>query len=123
MNMLWLQFIICSAVIVVSGSRLSRYGDVIAEKTGIGGAWIGLILMASITSLPELITGISSVAIVNVPDIALGDVMGSCVYNLAILAVMDILNKETPIFRRATHQKKITFGNGNDTICINNLFI
>ncbi len=99
--MLWLQFIIASAFIVYSGFKIAKYGDVIAEKTGIGKAWVGLILMASITSLPELITGISSVTIVGVPDIALGDIMGSCIYNLAILAVMDACNKDVSIFKRA----------------------
>ncbi len=98
---LWLEFVFCSALIVICGSRLSKYGDVIAEKTGIGRAWIGLILMASITSLPELITGVSSVAVVGVPNIAVGDIMGSCVYNLAILALMDVVNKDRPIFQRA----------------------
>lgn len=94
----WVEFILCSAVIVFSGARLSRYGDIIAEKTGLGGAWIGLILMASVTSLPELISGISAVVVVGAPNIAVGDVMGSCVYNLAILAVMDYLNGTRPIF-------------------------
>jgi cation:H+ antiporter len=87
MATLWLEFILLSALIVISGANLSRYGDVIAEKTGLGRAWIGLILLATIT-----------VAIVNVPDIALGDVMGSCVYNLAILALMDALNGKKPLF-------------------------
>ncbi|MBI5286993.1 MAG: sodium:calcium antiporter, partial [Deltaproteobacteria bacterium] len=50
MFFLWFQYIICSAIIVFCGIRLSRYGDVIAEKTGLGRAWIGLILMASVTS-------------------------------------------------------------------------
>ncbi|VAV83108.1 hypothetical protein MNBD_DELTA01-165 [hydrothermal vent metagenome] len=99
--MLWLQFFIVSVFIVVSGFKIAKYGDVIAEKTGLGKAWVGLILMASITSLPELITGISSVTMVGVPDIALGDIMGSCVYNLAILAVMDVFNQDVPIFKRA----------------------
>jgi cation:H+ antiporter len=98
---LWLQFFIASAFIVASGFKIAKYGDVIAEKTGLGKAWVGLILMASITSLPELITGISSVTMVGAPDIALGDIMGSCVYNLVILAVMDALNKDVPIFKRA----------------------
>jgi cation:H+ antiporter len=98
MATLWLEFIVLSALIVLSGAKLSKYGDVIAEKTGLGRAWIGLILLATITSLPELITGISSVAVVGVPDIALGDVMGSCIYNLAILALMDALNGKKPLF-------------------------
>jgi cation:H+ antiporter len=98
MEKLWLEFIFLSALIVISGANLSRYGDVIAEKTGLGRAWIGLVLMATVTSLPELITGISSVAIAKVPDIALGDVMGSCVYNLAILALMDAMNGKRSLF-------------------------
>jgi cation:H+ antiporter len=85
-----LQFVACSALILASGVRLSRYGDIIAEKTGLGGTWIGLVLMATVTSLPELVTGASSVLLFDVADIAAGDVIGSCMFNLAILAMLDI---------------------------------
>lgn len=110
--MLWVEFILISALIVVSGANLSRYGDIIAEKTGLGRAWIGLVLLATITSLPELITGISAVAIVNVPDIALGDVMGSCIYNLAILALMDAMNGKRPLFLGAGRGHLLSAGFG-----------
>lgn len=82
-------FLLCSAVIIFSGARLSFYGDKIADLTGMGKAWVGLIIMASVTSLPELISGISSVAIVKAPDLAAGDIFGSCVFNLLILSVLD----------------------------------
>ena len=95
----FLEFFACAAVIFYCGTLLSRYGDVIAEKTGLGRAWIGLVLMAAITSLPELINGISSVAIANVPDIALGDIMGSLIFNILIIALMDLFyRKNHPIF-------------------------
>lgn len=87
-------FILCSAAIVYAGTKLSFYGDLIAELTGLGKAWIGLILMAAVTSLPELITGISSVAIVKAPNLAAGDVFGSCVFNLLILSVLDAFHKK-----------------------------
>jgi len=106
------EFILCSAVIVYCGSNLSKYGDVIAEKTGLGRAWIGLVLMASVTSLPELITGISSVAIADVPDIALGDIMGACVFNLSIIALMDMLNGKKPIFSESEHGHILSAGFG-----------
>jgi cation:H+ antiporter len=109
---LWAQFLIISAIIVICGTNLSRYGDVIAEKTGLGRAWIGLILMSGVTSLPELITGISSVTIANTPNIAVGDVMGSCVFNLSIIAVMDMLHGPGPIFSRAEHGHHLTAGFG-----------
>ncbi len=95
----WLQFLLASTVIVFTGIQLSRYGDVIAEKTGIGRAWIGLVLLAGVTSLPELVTGISSVSLVGSVDIALGDVWGSCVYNLVIIALLDALNGKESIFK------------------------
>lgn len=112
MLLLWFKFLIASGVIVYCGTNLSRYGDVIAEKTGLGRAWIGLILMSGVTSLPELITGVSSVALADVPDIALGDVMGSCVFNLSLIALMDILHGPQPIFSRAEHSHILSAGFG-----------
>jgi cation:H+ antiporter len=82
-------FSVCSSAIIFSGIKLTKYGDAIAELTGMGKAWVGLILMASVTSLPELFTGISSVAFVNEPDLAAGDVFGSCIFNLLILSFVD----------------------------------
>lgn len=82
-------FICCAVVIFFAGKKLSFYGDLLAEKTGMGKAWIGLILMASVTSLPELMVGISSSAIVQSADLAVGDILGSCAFNLGILAIMD----------------------------------
>ena len=88
------EFVLATLAILWSGVRLSRYGDIIAEKTGLGGTWIGLILLATVTSLPELVTGVSSVALFDVPNIAAGDAIGSCMANLVILAMLDIRNPE-----------------------------
>jgi cation:H+ antiporter len=95
--MIWLQFLICAAVILYSGTRLSEYGDVIAEKTGMGRTWIGVVLMASVTSLPELVTGITSVAVYDLPNIAAGDVLGSCMFNLLLLGMLDLKRDGSPL--------------------------
>lgn len=108
----WLEFLIAALLITIAGSRLSKYGDVIAEKTGVGGAWIGLVLLASVTSLPELATGISAVTIANAPDIALGDVLGSLVFNLAILAVLDFLYRGESLYTRAAQGHVLSAGFG-----------
>ena len=86
----WLQLAACLVVIGFAGVKLSRYGDIIAEKSGLSRGWVGLILLATVTSLPELVTGLSSVTVAKVPDIAVGDIMGSCVFNL--LLVVHLLN-------------------------------
>ncbi|WP_139558148.1 sodium:calcium antiporter [Methylotetracoccus oryzae] len=97
----WAEFIGCIVAIGLAGTRLSLYGDIIAEKTGLSGSWIGLVLLATATSLPELITGISSVTLANAPNITVGDVLGSCVFNLSILVVIDFLSRDESIYRRA----------------------
>ncbi len=91
--MTWLLFGFTALVIVTAGVRLARYGDVIGTQSGLGGSWIGLILLAATTSLPELFTGIGSTALTPAPDIAVGDVLGSCMFNLLILSLMDALSR------------------------------
>lgn len=86
------QFALCTVAILWAGVRVSRYGDAIAEKSGLGGTWIGLVLLATVTSLPELVTGASAVLVFDVPDIAAGDAIGSCMVNLVILAMLDVRN-------------------------------
>ena len=106
----WLQFLACSSAIAIAGYRLARYGDVIAEKTKLGGTWIGVILVATVTSLPELATGVSSVTVADAPDIAVGDVMGSCVFNLLLMAVLDFLYRQTPIYGKASQGHILSAG-------------
>ena len=103
---LWLEFAACALLVGAAGPVLSRSGDIIADKTGLSGSWIGLILLATVTSLPELITGISSVTVADVPNIALGDVLGSCVFNLTILVILDFLHRGESVYQRA-HQGHI----------------
>jgi cation:H+ antiporter len=110
--LIWIQFTVCAFFIVFSGAKLSLYGDVIANKTGISGSWIGLILLASVTSLPELIIGISSLTLADVPNIAVGDVFGSCVFNLTILIVLDFLLRGESLYRRASHSHILSAGFG-----------
>jgi cation:H+ antiporter len=99
--LIWLEFLFCLAVIGYAGYFLSRYGDIIAEKTGMSASWIGLILLSTATSLPELATGISSVSFADAPNIAVGDVLGSTVFNLAILVMLDGLYKRETLYSSA----------------------
>jgi len=98
---LWLELLFCLVIIGYSGYFLSRYGDIIAEKSGISASWVGLILLSTATSLPELATGISAVSFADAPDIAVGNVLGSTVFNLAILVILDALHRRETMYSRA----------------------
>jgi cation:H+ antiporter len=109
--MIWLQFAAIALVIVFAGVRLARFGDVLGEKTGLGRSWIGVVLLAATTSLPELFTGFGATALAALPDIALGDVLGSCMVNLLILSLMDAVQPE-PISARAHQGHALSIGFG-----------
>jgi cation:H+ antiporter len=66
-----------------------------------GRTWLGLVVLAMVTSLPESVTGVSSVLWVKAPDITVGNLLGACVLNLAILAVADIFHPPGPILSAA----------------------
>jgi cation:H+ antiporter len=96
-----LQFLAAAAVIVVAGTFLTRYADAIAEITGFGRLLIGSILLAGATSLPELTVDISAVR-GGMADLAVGDLMGSSLFNLLILAIMDLSHRQRGrLFSRA----------------------
>lgn len=94
----WAQLGLCAALILAAGTKLARYGDMIAAHTGLGGGWIGMVLVASVTSLPELVTGAASVTFAGVPDIAVGNALGACVLNFAMLVVLDMLHRKGSIY-------------------------
>jgi cation:H+ antiporter len=83
------QFAVCAGVIIVAGTYLARFADAIAELTGLGRLIIGSVLLAGATSLPELTVDISAVRM-NMPDLAVGDLLGSSLMNLLILAILDL---------------------------------
>jgi cation:H+ antiporter len=109
--MIWIQFAAAAMVIIVAGVHLARYGDVLGEKTGLGRSWIGVVLLAATTSLPELFTGFGATALAPLPDIALGDVLGSCMFNLLILSLMDAVQPE-PLSARAHQGHALSIGFG-----------
>jgi len=71
------------------GPKLSIYGDIIAEKTGTGRLWIGVAIIPIITTLPEISSGISA-ALITAPNLALGDYFGSNMFNVLIIAIIDL---------------------------------
>ncbi|MCK5684880.1 sodium:calcium antiporter [bacterium] len=89
-------FVIACTIIVIAGIKLSKYGDIIGEKTGLEKGFIGFLLLAFITSVPELVVSISAVSLENSPNLALGNVFGSNMFNLFIIVILDFVYKGYP---------------------------
>lgn len=84
-----LIFLVAAAVVALAGVVLARDGDTIAERSGLGGMVVGMLLLGGATSLPEVATDVSA-ALAGAPDLAVGDLLGSSMANMAILAVVDL---------------------------------
>ena len=111
-NIIWIELILCAVLIFWAGALLSKYGDIIAEKTGLGRAWIGAILIAGVTSLPELASGISAVAWLNAPNLAAGAVLGSCLFNLSLIAMIDLAYQPGRVLAKAQEVHILSGGLG-----------
>ncbi|MBM4134323.1 MAG: sodium:calcium antiporter [Nitrospira sp.] len=96
----WLMFVLSATLIVVAGTKLSQYGDRIAEHTGLGRLWIGVVLLAGATSLPEAFTAISAV-LIDAPNIAVGDLFGAGLSNMLTLALIDLAYREKRVWQQA----------------------
>lgn len=83
-----ITFAVCSLIVIIAGTWLAWCGDAIAELTGFGRLLVGSILIAGATSLPELVVDITAVRN-HMPDLAVGDLLGSSLMNLLILAGLD----------------------------------
>ncbi len=106
--MVWVKLVVCILVIFFSGQKVAKYGDFIAERTGMGQVWMGVIAIAAITSLPELFTGISAVTLVSAPDLAVGDLIGANAFNMLNLALLDIFHRNGSLLVTASQAHRLT---------------
>ncbi|MFM8414534.1 MAG: sodium:calcium antiporter [Planctomycetota bacterium] len=86
------SFVGLAAVVAVAGTLLARSADRIAEATGLGRLLVGSVLLAAATSLPELSVDVAAVR-GGMPDLAVGDLLGSSLMNLLILAGVDLAQR------------------------------
>jgi len=105
--MVWLIFFGSAAVIVLAATQLAKFGDAIAVRTRLGGMFVGTLLLAGATSLPELLTGINSLT-QGVPNLAAGNLLGSSMLNILLLAVLDVTFRQARVLRRVAMRHALT---------------
>lgn len=102
MILVWTKFFLLLFLVFIFGSRVTKSADIIAEKKGWGRAFMGVVFISMVTSFPELFTGISAASIVKSPEISLGQIVGSCVFNITIIALIQIIFRKNSLFRNNT---------------------
>lgn len=107
--MVWLQFFGSAVLTVAAAIKLAQYGDVIAVRTRLGGMFIGTLLLAAATSLPELLTTINSLA-QGAPNLAAGSIFGSNMFNMFMLSLISLSAPGSRILRRVANVHALTAG-------------
>ncbi|MEW6244175.1 MAG: sodium:calcium antiporter [Bacillota bacterium] len=97
--MIWLQFFVGALLVIVAGTRLTRSADVLGRTLGLGTGWAGVLLLPLATSLPELVTSLRA-AMIQTPDLAAGNLFGSNLFNVTIIALVDLIQGKGSIFLR-----------------------
>ena len=88
-------------VVVAAALFLPGFADRIAERTGLGESFVGTLFLAASTSLPEVAVSISAVRI-GATDIAVGNLFGSNLFNVLILAIDDIFYTKGLLLKNAS---------------------
>ena len=97
----FIQFMAAAAVILFAGVALTDASDIIALQTGLGRTFVGSIMLAVATSLPEVVTTTTAVRMGRL-DMAMGNIFGANMYNMFILAVVDIFYLPGPILHEVS---------------------
>jgi cation:H+ antiporter len=105
--MTWLIFAASAAFLVGAAVKLADYADVVSVRTRLGGLFIGTLLLAGATSVPELLTSINSLG-QNVPNLAAGNMFGSNMFNMLLLAVLDMAFWRARVLRRVATRHALT---------------
>lgn len=101
-------FLFLAGLTVFLSFKLSYYADLLNKTTNISGVFIGGILLAGITSLPEFVTCLSSIFLNN-PYLAIGDILGSNFFNIAMMCLFDILFIKTMFYNYTKNKYYIIY--------------
>ena len=89
---LWLLvYLVLASLVIFLSIKLSKYVDLLDKKTKIAGALLGGILLAGVTSLPELFTSLTGILVVGDNKLVLGNIMGSDFFDIIIFGVIYFL--------------------------------
>ncbi|MFC1510245.1 sodium:calcium antiporter [Candidatus Omnitrophota bacterium] len=135
---------VCALLIVFAAMRLAHAADVIALETGLGQTFVGSLFLAIVTSLPEMVVSLSALQL-GAFDLAIGNIFGSNMANLFIIAICDVFYKKGALLSAVSsahfvtlglslllmsiivfgvrHSKKVVFGIGLDSLLMAGCFL
>jgi cation:H+ antiporter len=96
----WRRFASAALVVLVAGTALPAVADELAQALGLSRSFVGTVFMALVTTLPEMAVTVSALRL-GALDMAIGNLLGSNLFNMAILAIDDLVYTPGPLLADA----------------------
>lgn len=94
-----LQFTGGAILVILAGVTLTKNADTLGKTLGLSAGWAGILILPLATSLPELVSSFRAV-LISAPDLAVGNLFGSNLFNIAILALVDLIQGKGSLLYR-----------------------
>jgi cation:H+ antiporter len=94
-------FIVCAVIVILNGVWLAYIGDQLSVVTGLSRSFIGNLFLATSTSLPEVAVSLAAIRLGAI-DLAIGNVLGSNLFNIALLSIYDIVDDQANFWASLT---------------------
>jgi len=107
MKMIYIKFLISAVFIIGAGIWLATIGDEIARLTGWGQSFVGSLFLAFTTTLPEITVSFSALRMGSI-DLAVANMIGSNLFNLTIISIVDIIYLRGPVLANVSSGHLIT---------------
>ncbi len=105
---IWLLFVVSLVIIIYVSNKIGGVVDALDKKTKLSGAFLGAVLLAAVTSLPELVTS-TTTAIMNEPDMTLGNILGTNLFDIVIIGIILVMFYNR-IKHRSVCKSNVVFG-------------
>ncbi len=89
-----------AVVILAAGFLLARTGEALAEQTGLGTSFVGAVMLAMATSLPEVSTVLTAVRLKRY-EMAISDILSTNLFNVMIIVLVDAIHQGGPVLMEA----------------------
>ncbi len=94
-----LQFVGGAILVIFAGVTLTKNAETLGKTLGLSASWAGILILPLATSLPELVSSLRAV-LITAPDLAVGNLFGSNLFNLAIIALVDLVQGKGSLLYR-----------------------
>jgi cation:H+ antiporter len=118
----WVGFLVAAGAIIAAAPFLANSADAIAEISGLGASFMGVLAVSIVTTLPEASVTITA-AVRRSYGLVIGNIYGSCAFNLTIIFYADLFHGDGPLLGQMQPEHFVAAGSAIGLMSLGYLII